>query len=225
MPHGRRIQSWALEKKHCGKISIHRALSSGGEQKSLSADFLERELKILCNSSLPQKWLVLLWGLWEPCQTCGLWIRSVQKQALNLGTAIQLTSVTLKLAFSDCFPKMLPHEISIWEEETSHLLTKPGHDFGAVMVPVATSASSSLFAVSPACIRMGNKHPLSRKNLSICFDKCLNAFLNRNGLKQKRIFFNLDHGADTITNAHIMCLNIKSQSVSSSERWLEGSYL
>lgn len=118
---------------------------------------------------------------------------------------------------SNSFPKMLSHETSIWEEEMSHLLTKPGHDFGTVIVPVATSASSSLFAASPVCTRLGNKHPLSRVHLSIRFDKCLNAFLNRNGLKYKKIFFNLDRGADTITNAHIMCLNIKSQSVSSSE--------
>lgn len=64
---------------------------------------------------------------------------------------------------------------------------------------------------------MSGKQSLSTAHLRIHFEKCLNAFLNRIGLKHKRVSFNLDYGADTIAKARIVCLNIKSQSVSSSE--------
>lgn len=83
------------------------------------------------------------------------------------------------------------------------LLTKPDYHFGAIVVPLATNMSSSWFC-NESCVHqsgkiqsnwmanadtcpMSGKHPLSRGVSRICFKKCLNAFLNRNGLKHKRV--------------------------------------
>lgn len=92
------------------------------------------------------------------------------------------------------------------------LLTKLDRDFRTIAASHATSISSSF--CNGSCVHqagkiqpnwmmnadtcpMWGKHSPSRKHLRILFKKCLNAFLNRNGLKHKRASLNWEYRADT----------------------------